>query len=502
MFVEALPDALSIFSKAENTWAAKQRGILTLDAALIEGLVKTFLMERFDRVVAIPDFHRALWEILTSSDPLVAIAAPRGHAKSTAVTHTYTLATLLFKQRDYALIVSDTEAQGIAFLHDIKTELLENELLRAGFQIKGLIKDTETEIICALTDGYLFKITAKGAEQKVRGLKWRGKRPNLIVCDDLENDESVLNRDRREKVRNWILNALLPAGSDDCIVRMVGTILHMDAALARFLEDKGWTSLRLDAHSDDFKHILWEEKFPRPRLEAIRERYVRQNNPEGYAMEYRNQAVDVSTAFFRKVDFRPLTPIKGPRECYSAIDFAISLKERADFTAIVTAETAADGLLRVINMRRGHWDSTEIIDEMFSVQQTYRPEIFIAEEGVIEKSIGPFLYAEMVRRKIYINLMTKVPIKDKMARAQSIKARMRAGGIEFDLNAEWFPILQAELLAFPRGRYDDQVDSLAWLGLFLDEISEVATEDEDEDMKWQQEYNASGLHGRNPITGY
>lgn len=502
MFVEKLPPELAIVALAKGTWQAPVRGIVKLDAALIEGFVKTFLMERFDKAVPVPLMHRAMWEVSTSTDPLVAIAAPRGHAKSTAETHSYTLATLLFKERDYALIVSDTEAQAAAFLHDIKLELTENELLQAGFRVKGLVKDSETEAVCKMEGGHLFKIVAKGAEQKVRGLKWRGKRPNLIILDDVENDESVLNRDRREKLRNWVLNALLPAGSDDCIVRMVGTILHMDAALARFLDDKGWTSLRLDAHSDDFRHILWEDKFPRARLEVIRERYRRQNNPEGYSMEYRNQAVDAGTAFFRKSDFKPLTPIKGPRERYAAIDFAISLKERADHTAIPVAETAADGILRVIDMRRGHWDAAEIIDEMFAVQKMYKPEIFIAEEGVIEKSIGPFLYAEQIRRKSYINLATRVPIKDKMSRAQSFKARMRGGGVEFDMDAEWFPTLQAELLAFPRGRYDDQVDGLSWLGLFLDEIAEVDSEEEEDENRYQNEYRDTDSGGRNPFTGY
>ena len=502
MFVEQLPPALAIFSRAAGSWRAKARGPVTLDAALVEGLVKTFLVERFDQAVPTPLMHRAMWEIACSSDPLVAIAAPRGHAKSTAMTHAYTLAVLLFKQRDYALLVSDTEAQAVAFLHDIKTELLENELLRVGFGVKSLVKDSETEIVCSMEGGHLFKIVAKGAEQKVRGLKWRGKRPNLIMIDDAENDESVLNKERREKFRNWLLNALLPAGSDDCIVRMVGTVLHMDAALSRFLEDKGWTSLRLDAHSDDFKYILWADKFPRARLEDIKARYVRQNNPEGYSMEYRNQAVDAETAFFRKSDFKPLSVVRGPRERYSSIDFAISLKERADHTAIPTVEAMSTGVLRVIDMRRGHWESPDIIDEMFAVQKTYKPEIFVAEQGVIEKSIGPFLNAEMVKRKCYINLLTKTPVKDKMARAQSFKARMRAGGVEFDTEAPWFPALQAEMLSFPRGRYDDQVDALAWIGLVLDEISEVNSEEEEDQDRYDEEVREHGEDGRNPYTGY
>lgn len=503
MFVEKLHSSLAILCQSQDTWTSEHESDIQLDAALVEGLVKTFLIERFDRAVPIPMMHRAMWELSCSMDPYVAIAAPRGHAKSTSQTHSLTLAMVLFKLRDYVLIVSDTEAQAVSFLSDIKTELLENDLLIAGFRIKPLVKDTETEVICEMEGGHLFKIIGKGAEQKVRGLKWRGKRPNLIMVDDVENDELVLNKERREKFRNWFFNALLPCGSDDCIVRVVGTILHMDALLSRLLEDKGWTSLRLDAHSDDYSQILWGEKFPRARLEALRAIYERQNNPEGYAMEYRNQAIDSATAFFQKSDFRPLTPYNGPRTYYSAVDFAVSLKERSDYTVIITVEVTYTGIVRVVDVRRGHWDSLRVVDEMFLVQKRYQPEIFIAESGIIEKSIGPFLNAEMLLRDSYLNLVVKVPTKDKMSRAQAIKARMRAGGVEFDLEAPWFTVFQAEMLSFPRGRHDDQVDSLSWIGLLLDEIMPSKTPEEEEEEEYQ-EFIRFGIseEGRNPYTGY
>ena len=115
------------------------------------------------------------------------------HAKSTALTYSYTLACVLFRERSYVLIVSDTVSQASQFLSDIKTTLAENEQIRSLFKIKEFIKDTEDNIICTTEDGHMFRIQAKGAEQNLRGLKWNNKRPDLIVCDDLENDEIVMN---------------------------------------------------------------------------------------------------------------------------------------------------------------------------------------------------------------------------------------------------------------------------------------------------------------------
>ena len=207
---------------------------------------------------------------------------------------------MLLRVKKFCLLVSDTEAQAVEFLGDIKAELTGNDELRKQFHIKDILKDTETNIIVQFEDGNLFRIVAKGSEQKVRGLKWRGKRPDLIVGDDLENDDIVMNPERREKFRRWFMNALLPCGSDTCWVRIVGTILHLDSMLQRILEDDTWETLFYQAHNPDFTEILWPEQFSQERLETIRAGYLAQNDPEGYSQEYLNRPVDVQNAFFNK----------------------------------------------------------------------------------------------------------------------------------------------------------------------------------------------------------
>lgn len=82
----------------------------------------------------------------------------------------------------------------------------------------------------------------------------------------------------------------------------------------------------------------------------------------------------------------------------------------------------------------------------------------------------------------YINLDGKPPTKDKLARAQSIRARMRAGKVRFNKEAAWYADFEEELLHFPKWPYKDQVDMFAWMGLMLDEMVEAPTEDE-----WDQE---------------
>ena len=164
---------------------------MKLTPELIHGFAGACLAKRYDGSTPTPKCHLEWWDLCCSDNPLVAIAAPRAHGKSTAITHAYLLAALLFRDRKFALIVSDTESQAINFLSDLKDELINNEDLINLFGIKELVKDSQTDIIVSFTDGEQFRVLVRGAEQRVRGLKWDQKRPDLIICDDLEGDEQI-----------------------------------------------------------------------------------------------------------------------------------------------------------------------------------------------------------------------------------------------------------------------------------------------------------------------
>lgn len=504
-----------------------------LTAEVIEGFVGSVLMKRFDEPAPIPDAHREWWSLCTSKNKYVAIAAPRGFAKSTAITHAYVLACVLFRERDYVLIISGTEAQSIQFLNDIKYELIDNEHIKTLFGIKRLVKNAETDIICEFNDGKQFRIQAKGSEQQLRGVKWSGKRPNLVVCDDIESDEQVMNKDRREKFRKWFYGALLPCISDDGIVRVVGTILHMDSMLERLMPEfqlatdkkhkmlvveplrtytnhiTGWKSIKYRAHSDDFRHLLWPEKKTRAILEEIRKRYIQQGLPDVYSQEYLNIPLDESVAYFKRGDFlaRDESSRSLALRYYIACDLAVSLADTADYSVFVVGGVDEHGLLHVVNVIRERMNSLEIVETIFALEQTYHPDVFVLEKGQIEKSIGPFLYEEMPKRGeagLFPNLYSIAPSTDKLQRARAIQGRMRAKAVRFDKNGDWYQTFEDELARFPRDKHDDQVDAFAYLGLILNKMTEAPTKEEINEDEYARELRESGYFelGRSAYTGY
>lgn len=498
---------------------------------IIRGLVGSCLVKGFDGSLKTPTFHEECWELCCSSSPYVAIAAPRGHAKSTGVTLSYGLSTLLFREREFMLLVSDTEAQASLFLGQIKQILQENEDIINLFDIvrndNGIVqfdKDTETDIIVRFADGHKFRIIAKGAEQKLRGLLWSGKRPDIIICDDLENDEVVMNKDRREKFKRWFYGALLPCRSRLGIVRYVGTILHMDSMLENFMPKENdkltvvdglktystkrglWKSVKYKAHNEDFSLILWPEKHSPEDLKAIRQDYLDRGIPDVYSQEYLNVPIDESSTYYKRSDF--LTMKEDDRKkkfnYYIASDLAISERERADWSVFVVGGVDEDGRLNIVNVIRDRMDGHTIVSTMLALQRLYEPIAFGVEETQISKAIGPFLNLAMHQENTYISLVPLKPHKtDKITRARSMQARMRAGGVKFDKSADWYQTLEDEMMTFPRARHDDQVDAMSYLGLMVDKLIEAPTKEEEEEEEYLEEIRETQQEqGRSSVCGY
>jgi predicted phage terminase large subunit-like protein len=497
-----------------------------LTADTIRGFVGSMLQKNFDGAVESPSCHYDWWTACCSSHAQVALAAPRGHAKSTAITFAYTLACLVFRERSYVLIVSDTVSQAVQFIADLKKELMDNDRLRSLFKIKEFLKDSEDDFIVGCEDGHMFRVQAKGSEQKVRGLKWNNKRPDLIVCDDLENDEIVLNKERREKFRRWFFSALVPCKSAYGIVRYVGTILHADSLLERLMpatsdkytvvEDlktyskapkRAWHSIKYRAHTNDFTKILWDTRFDKEWFVSKRQEYIDQGIPEAYSQEFLNIPIDESVAYFKRNDFLPETKEDKEKKLnyYIGVDLAISQTDSADYSVFVVGGMDENRTLHIRQIIRERMDAREIVDTILLLNKIYEPECIGIEDMQVTKSIGPFLREEMVWQNNFPYILNlKHGGKDKTQRARSIQARMRAKTVKFPKDEDWYLAFEDEMCMFPRGKHDDQVDAFAYLGLLLDKMIEAPTKQEVEDEEYEDELRQSELRniGKSRICGY
>jgi hypothetical protein len=483
---------------------------LTVD--LIEALSGVFLSPRYDSPQPTPDFHRECWARYCGPHPACATAAPRNHAKSTALTHDYILANALFRIEPYIILVGSSEDMAIEHLGDIANELSENDDIIREFKIKEFKVSQKTDIIIECVDGYQFRIIARGAEQKIRGRKWNGRRPGLIVFDDIEDDEQVESRDRRKKFRRWFFRACKQALRDGGKIRGHGTILHEDSLLNRLMKNKEWNSRVYKAHAafDDFSQILWPEKFPEARLRGIRQEFINEGDSAGYAQEYLNDPFDNDEAFIRSEDLLPMEEGDFAKQKQNGVgvDFAISKADSANKTAFVVAGKDTENLLHFVDCRSGRWDILEIVDQFFMIQIRHNPLVFFVEDGVIWKAVWTILKPEMLERDIFINVEPIMPIKDKKVRGRSFQKRTRVGGCRFDKEASWYPEFEEIILRFTgdsEAVRDDEFDAAALVSKGFESYSKTEADDfmtEEEEQFMVVSEGLRGGGGRSMVTGY
>lgn len=485
---------------------------MQLTAEMIEAFAGVYLSPRYDQPQPTPDFHRECWQRYCSPHPACATAAPRNHAKSTGLTHDFILANVCFRIEDYVILVGASEEMAIEHLSDIANEFRENEALIRDFKIKGFITEQKTDIIVECTDGHQFRILARGAEQKIRGRKWRGKRPGLIVCDDLEDDEQVENKDRRAKFRKWFFRACKQALRDRGRIRVHGTILHFDSLLNHLCKNKAWRSRKYRAHASfqDFSQILWPEKFPESRLREIRQEFINEGDSAGYSQEYLNDPHDNEDQYLTKDQFLPMTEEDFEVYKYMAVgcDFAVSKEDTANRTSFTIGGKDTANILHIVENRSGRMDTKEWVDEMFSIQVAWNPQAFYVEDGVIWKAIYPMIREEMIKRDIWMNLVPILPTKDKAVRGRPFQKRMKARSVRFNKEADWYKEYEGILLLFTgvsEALQDDEFDSTALLAKGIQEAKveaeDALTDEEVEQMK-MSELMRKGGDGRSAVTGY
>ncbi len=304
-----------------------------------------------------PEFHNELYQNLRDDKVRrVAIAAPRGTAKSTTTSLIYPLWRVAFKKSDedlFIVIISESQTQSINFLSRIKYHLLHSDNFRGVFGDLGpntAKRWTNNDVV--LANG--TRIIAVGTGQRVRGFIEGDTRPNLIIIDDFESELNAATPEARAKNKKWITEAVIPSLSDDGKIAMIGTVISEDCFLYWVKDSKSWNVLWY-AIWDDNEKSIWPERFPKERILQIKDEFASIGNLNGFYQEYMNIAQSPDNAPFKpewvKMHHYDFEIINGqtclkkvvdgedkivPIDVYTGVDPASSLAITADFFVIAT----------------------------------------------------------------------------------------------------------------------------------------------------------------------
>lgn len=160
--------------------------------------------------------------------------------------------------------------------------------------------------------------------------------------------------------------------------------------------------------------------------------------------------------------------IQRPMTFYGASDFAVT-EGGGDYTVHIVVGVDPLDNIYVMDLWRAQTGPDESIDAMISLMKKRPIRSWAFEKGVIDRSIGPFMQKRMNETRTYIRVLRFPSVTDKVARAQSILGRVSMGKVRFPraADAPWWPALRSEIIRFPHGKHDDQVDTLSLIGRML-----------------------------------
>jgi len=201
----------------------------------------------FDEENRSAESHFQLMDHLFRKNQFKGFECSRGLAKSTliGIYHLLYIAFLgrkpNFGRVDYVLYIMDTVSQVGANFEQLLIILDENEELKKHLKVKkSRLGDDPTLYIYNVDLKRMIFFKGRGAGQKMRGTRIAGKRPNIILLDDIENDENVESKESRQKLNNWFFNAVIPAvNPNNYEIDFIGTPIHQDSLLLNLLEGAG-----------------------------------------------------------------------------------------------------------------------------------------------------------------------------------------------------------------------------------------------------------------------
>lgn len=467
------------------------KGALTGDSPEIKQLIAkrfendpiafghTFLKEHFkdkssDTTTPSPEFHKEIHRMADEHN-FLAIAAPRGHAKSTTVSFLRVIHAVLYKKKQYVVLVSASEDMAKRFLRRIRDELEFNNMIKWLFGEQKTEKWSETEI--RTQSGSI--IAAKGRGTQMRGLITGSTRPDLIICDDLEDDELVRSETRRQDLEDWFNAAVLPTLEPKTgQLIFIGTVLHMDSLLNRLLDPAFYPDFERKRYAalDENENALWPERFNKETLVKIKNAFIARRQLHKFFMEYMNDPVAVENADFKQEFLQYYNELPESTFTILSVDLGGGgTNKSSDPTAMVILAVDRNHdtvyVHDYVNERFGT-DVNLLMERFFELYGKYKPEMVWIENTMTAKVLQPQIEAEMRRRGVFIPITYVTPQKGargstrisgvtegKYMRITGLVDPLKMGLIKL---RPWMKELVEQLLMFPRGTHDDIIDALAY----------------------------------------
>jgi predicted phage terminase large subunit-like protein len=355
---------------------------------------------------------------------------------------------------------------------------------RFGRRVRNLVGSTEFRRVFGF--GLSGDNAAAGRWETERGGEYyavgvdasvTGRRADLGIIDDpvkgrAEADSLTI----RDRIWDWYQSDFWPRLKPGGRIVLIMTRWHEDDLAGRLIADQEtggerWEVLSLPAEAKAGDPLgravgapLWPEWFREEMFTAAK------RDARNWSALYQQEPVPESGDYFKNewIRWYDHAPPREHLEVYGASDYAVTA-QGGDYTVhgIIGVDPHDD--IYVLDLWREQASSDVWVEAALDLMERWRPIMWAEENAQIEKSVGPFLTKRQIERRLLSCYRKQFSSAlNKATKAQSIRGRMAMGKVYLPKRAPWVTALVSELLRFPAGRNDDQVDVLSLVGRMLD----------------------------------
>jgi phage terminase large subunit-like protein len=409
-------------------------------------------------------FHETFFEYAESNEAKTFVVSGfRGCGKSTILNTLYTIWSIVGKQKKKFVVISCIN-QPLAkqSLKNIRDCFESDPLFRNDFGPFKEISDNWTAGSIELA-WYNARITATSSGESVRGIRHNEFRPDLMIIDDIETTESARNQDSRDKTEQFLKTELIPAGTKDTKVIVIGNIVHHDCLIRRLQNQI--TNKRLDGKYievpiiDKDNNSNWLAMYPDSN--AIEQMKKKIGDDKYWAREYLLKYVedDDQIITHSMIRYYDRASIKDEEivKTFLSVDLAISDKNTADDTAMVIFHVVKRNKMTklfidpfVVNKKMNFYKTIEKIQKL--------NQRFAFSEVIVENNAYQQAMVEALRKRKFAvtGLHSK---KDKASRLSSASILVGKGDVYFSNRGN--DILINQLVGFGHEKMDDLADAFS-----------------------------------------
>lgn len=455
--------------------------------------------------VTINDFHKDVINYgLTWTKPLKefketpidCFIAPRKCGKSTWINLILPIWAGAFLHKKYIFAFSSKDDSAKGWLRNFKQQLMTNDLLKNDFpDFCGLMKIGESARTWAdnmnithRANGFVLEVA--GADNNVLGKNIDGVRPQVLIFDDIEPEESNYSANDAVKRLHTVLsshfylnNAAIKVfiGTTTMPDSIIDQMRKVDAAKKEFLEHNEWDKAEFKHYVEkDHQWVVvnnirthyWpailnegteNEKslWPDGGYKWSMEYFEEQRSTRDFMLNMMNRPVSLSEAYWSDSDIvvEDVDESLFTERTVLIVDPAVTTKTTSDYTGLVVATRGKRGEIFIRHAEGKKLTSTDLCDYVTGLIKTYNVGVVIIETnqgGDLWKQVFDGIPAKL-------RLIKNFDKKDiRISRAFDVyKAKKNV------IHTGHFAMLEEQMLAYPNTNKDDVVDALASAVLYF-----------------------------------